>query len=108
MDEVVVGLASAIEALRAELTDALAQGRGSAMRFRLEPVEVTVQAVVTKQADGKVGWSVLGLGGGYESTRTQTLTLRLSPVWQEADGRPVADFTIADPDAGGDAFGAQG
>ena len=47
MDGVVVGLANAIEALRTELMDALAQGQSRGMRFQLEPVELTVQAVVT-------------------------------------------------------------
>lgn len=106
MDDVVVGLASAVEALRAELTEAMARGAHSSMRFRLEPLELTVQAVVTKQADGKIGWSILGAGGKYESAVTQTLTLRLSPVWHGPDGAVVDDVTIADEGPGGDTFGA--
>lgn len=103
----VVGLAAAIEALRAELTEAVGQGRGQGMQFQVEPVELTVQAAVTKEAGGRIGWSVLGLGGSWEAATTQTLTLRLAPVWKSADGTLVKDFTIAGAGPAGDAFGPQ-
>jgi len=105
VNNAVVGLASAIEALRAELTDAVDRGRDEPLQFRVEPVELTVQAVVTKGANGKIGWSVLGLGGSYESAATQTLTLRLAPLWKAADGQLTTDFTIAAAGAAGDTFG---
>jgi Trypsin-co-occurring domain 2 len=105
MDAAAVGLSAAIEALRAELTDALAQARDQGMRFRLDPIELTVQAVVTKEANGKIGWSILGLGGSYESAVTQSLKLRLTPIWQGPDGTQVDDFTIADLGSTGDSFG---
>jgi len=103
----VVGLAAAIEALRAELTDAVDRGRDESMQFRVEPVELTVQAAVTKEANGKIGWSVLGLGGSYDSVATQTLTLRLAPVWKTANGTLTTDFTIAVAGVAGDTFGPQ-
>jgi len=105
MDGIVVGLSNAIEALRAELMDALERGQSQGLRFRLEPVELTVQVVVTKEANGKIGWSVLGLGASYESARTHTLTLRLAPVWQEPDGAAVEDFTIAGTASAESSFG---
>jgi hypothetical protein len=102
----VVGLSAAIEALRAELTDAVEQGRDARMQFRMEPIELTVQAAVTKGANGKIGWSVFGLGSSYETAGTQTLKLRLTPMWQTPDGALTADFTIAGTGAAGDSFGA--
>jgi hypothetical protein len=94
-----IGLADAIEALREALTDAIEQGRSANMQFRVEPIELTLQAVVTKDANGKIGWAALGVGGTYESARTQTLTLRLRPVWRMSDGNLVEDFTVADQSA---------
>lgn len=107
VDGAVVGLAAAIEALRAELTDAVGRGRDEPMQFRVEPIELTVQAAVTKEADGKIGWSVLGLGGKYEAATTQTLTLRLAPMWRAADGGLTTDFMIAAAGEAGDTFGPQ-
>jgi hypothetical protein len=94
--EGIVGLAEAIEALRAELTEAVDQGREQGMQFRIEPIELTLQVVVSKDASGKIGWGALGVGGSYESARTQALTLKLRPVWRLNDGSLVEDFTIAD------------
>ena len=92
----IIGLAEAIEALRAALTEAIDQGKSASMQFKVEPIELTLQAVVTKDANGKIGWGALGIGGGYESGRTQTLTLKLRPVWRMRDGSVVEDFTVAD------------
>jgi len=48
----VIGLAGAIDARRTELADAVSRGQGERMRFRIEPIELSMQVVVTKQADG--------------------------------------------------------
>ena len=106
VDKAVVGLAAAIEALRAELTDVVKRGRDEPMQFRMEPIELTVQAAVTKEANGKIGWSVFGLGSSYEAAATQTLTLRLTPMWKAPDGALTTDFTIAGTGVAGDSFGA--
>lgn len=105
MNTVLVGLADAIEALRDELTHAMTQSEGQSMRFALEPVELTVQAAVTKDVNGRIGWSVLGVGGKYEAARTQTITLKLSPLWTTNDGVLTSDFTIASRSARGDTIG---
>lgn len=105
MDKAVVGLSEAIEALRDELTRAMAQGADSEMRFALDPIELTVQAVVTKGANGRVGWKVLEVGGSVEAASTQTLTLKLTPVWKAADGTLTRDFTIASAAAPADVIG---
>ncbi|MDN4646318.1 trypco2 family protein [Arthrobacter sp. PsM3] len=97
MPNVVVGLAEAIEALRSQLMQAAAAGDGQVMRFSIEPVELTVQLAVTKDADGKIGWEIFGVGGGYERVATQTLTLKLAPLWEREDGTLTPDFAIASP-----------
>jgi hypothetical protein len=96
MADATVGLADAIAALRRELLAAVAEGADAAMRFRLAPVELSMQVAVTKDAGGKIGWQVLGLGGSYSSAVTQTLALRLEPVWKQDGGAYTSDFTIAD------------
>ncbi len=104
-EEHVVGLAGAIEALRAELMDAVSRGQGERMRFRIEPIELSMQVVVTKQADGRIGWGALGIGGSYDAATTQTLKLRLQPLWELADGTVADDFTIADQQTAPQRFG---
>ena len=104
-DQALVGLADAIEALRAELMDAACRGWDQVMRFSIEPVELTVQVAVTKDAKGNVGWSIFGAGGGYEKVATQTLTLKLGPLWLQEDGTLTSDFVIASPAFEGDIVG---
>ncbi len=105
MDSPLVGLADAIEALRDGLTEAITRGEHKPMRLALEPIELTLQAVVTKGANGKIGWSVIGVGGKYDTARTQTVTLKLSPWWMKQDGTLTSDFAIASVGAAGDTFG---
>lgn len=104
MADVVIGLTEAIGALRRELLAAMSEGEEAAMRFRLAPVELSMQVAVTKEANGKIGWHVLGLGSSYSSGTTQTLKLRLEPVWRQDDGS-YTDFTIADQAAEAPSFG---
>ena len=96
MADVVVGLAEAIKALRTELLTAMDEGQDAAMRFRLQPVDLTLQVAVTKDAGGKIGWHVLGLGASYTSATTQTLGLRLEPLWLQASGEYTSDGLITD------------
>jgi len=96
MADVMIGLAEAITGLREQLLAAISDGQGSPMRFRLAPVELTLRIAATKGGDGKVGWSVLGVGGSYSSEMAQTLVLRLEPMWHQDDGSYAADFTIAE------------
>jgi hypothetical protein len=92
----IVGLADAIEALRSELAVAVDRGKYQRMRFRIEPIELTLQAVITTDAEGRIGWGALGIGGSYAAAQTQKLTLRLQPLWELTDGTVVEDFTVAD------------
>jgi len=56
-----VELSEAIEALRTALVAAWWDGQGRRVRFRLEPVEFTVQAGVTRMGRGAAGvrWHVM-------------------------------------------------
>lgn len=100
-----VGLAKAIWALRAELLEAINTGAGEWMRFSLNPIELTLQAMVTKDVDGKIGWKILEAGGRYESAVTQTVKLSLTPVWCRPDGTSTTNFTIAGDQPDGLTFG---
>jgi hypothetical protein len=96
MADIGVGLAGAIAALREELLAAMDAGTDAPMRFRLTPVELSLQVAVAKEGQGKIGWTVVGIGGSMSSQNTQTLKLRLEPLWRRDDGSYTADFTIAD------------
>jgi hypothetical protein len=95
MNEPVAGLADAIDALRAELAEALRRSVGDSIRFRLRPIELTIQAVVTRGGDGRVGWGVLGLGAKLESASTQLLKLELEPILETPTGS-ITDFVVTD------------
>ena len=89
-----VGLADALEALRAELASAHAAAGGTDIQFPIETLTVELKVGVTKKAGGKVGFSVpffgVGVGGeaGYDRETLQTVTLVLGgPL--DSEGRPV-------------------
>jgi hypothetical protein len=50
-----LGLPGAIESLRRDLTAAWWDGRNSRVKFRVEPVELTVQVGVTRTGKGSAG-----------------------------------------------------
>src|SRR3954451_22494523 len=104
-NDALVGLAEAIESLRSELMTAISEGKSKPMRFSLEPIKLTVQAVVTKDAEGKIGWQLIGAGASYEAARTQTVSLKLTPWWKAPDGTLTNNFTIAGAGASDDTFG---
>jgi hypothetical protein len=90
-----VGLTEAIEALRAALVAAWWDGRQRHVRFKVEPVELTMQVGVTRAGKGSAGirWHVLALGGerSREAVTTQTLRLRLAPVLFDDQGNVLAE-----------------
>jgi hypothetical protein len=87
-------LVKAIVALRADLEKAVAQGQGSAVQFGLGDIELTLQLVADKHADGKIGWSVLGVDAGAKAERTHVVKLMLQPRYRLPDGTYSADFTV--------------
>lgn len=100
-----VDLTEAIEALRAALVAAWWDGQRRRVRFKVEPVELTMQVGVTRAGRGSAGirWHVLALGGerSQESVMTQTLKLRLAPVLFDDQGNllAAAEQLISDSDA---------
>jgi hypothetical protein len=94
-DPVGVELSEAIEALRAALVRSWWDGRRGRVRFRMEPVELTVQLAVTRTDKGSAGvkWHVLNVGGerSKEAAATQTLVFRLAPVLFDAQGQPLPE-----------------
>jgi hypothetical protein len=88
-------LSDAIEALREALVRAWYDGRQRKVRFKIEPVELTVQVGVTKTGKGSAGikWHVLTLGGerSREAATTQTLKLRLTPVLFDDQGNALSE-----------------
>jgi hypothetical protein len=99
-----VELPDAIESLRADLAAAWWDGRRHRVRFRVDPVELTVQVGVTKTGKGAAGvkWHILTLGGerSKEVATTQTLKLRLTPVLFDDEGkmRPKDEQLVSDRD----------
>ena len=102
-----VGLPEAIESLRADLAAAWWDGKRRQVRFRVEPVELTVQVGVTRTGTGFAGvkWHVLTLGGqrSRDVAATQTLKLRLTPVLFDGHGDelPKEEQFISDRDGDG-------
>ena len=89
-----IGLADAIEMLRSEILEAQKKGAGAAVQFPIQTLTVQFKVGLTKQADGKVGFTVpfigaeLGVSGGLHQETTQTVTVELGPPI-DREGRPV-------------------
>ncbi|MDR7161736.1 trypco2 family protein [Arthrobacter sp. BE255] len=97
-----VDLAEAIEALRSQLNEAMEKSPETGLRFRPGPVELTVQAALTKNVVGKAGirWWLIEAGGeaSRQSAITQTLKISLQPVQVNPRGE-VVDALISGTDA---------
>jgi hypothetical protein len=89
-DEVRIPLASAIEALRGELVEAVRSSENEEIRFALGTVELELQVAVDKKFDGQAGikfWLVsLGAGGSRSSSDTQTIKLSLTAMRDTPQG----------------------
>ena len=98
-----LGLAEALEALRAELDAARLKAAGRDLQFPITQVTVELKAVVTRDAEGKAGFKVpfvnaeLGGSASRGSERVQTLTLVLGPPVDRM-GRPVKVASESDRD----------
>lgn len=101
-----VELGAALVALRDAFVEAMWDSQNSRVRFRIDPVELTVQVTATRSTVGSAGvkWHVLHIGGEKhrEAEATQTLKLRLMPVLFDAHGSqlPDSEQLISDRDDG--------
>ncbi|MGW0087086.1 trypco2 family protein [Streptomyces sp. NPDC003393] len=91
------GLAETIEALRAELTAAMARGDGHPLRFELGPVDIELALAITREGSGngglRFGVVSFGAAGKAAAETTHRLSLTLNPVTARGDGpvRVTAD-----------------
>jgi hypothetical protein len=87
-----IGLPEAIEAVRAELRRAVAQGEDQDIQFPVGELQLEFQVGVTREGtvDGKLRVWVLefGAGGSYAKESVQTVTLTLEPP-VDAQGQPI-------------------
>jgi hypothetical protein len=87
-----IGLRETIEALRDELSAAMASGKDAEIQFPVGEVQLEVNVGVTRTAEAKGGvrfWIVeLGGGGSRASESLQKVTVRLEPP-VDRSGAPV-------------------
>ena len=89
-------MAAAIRALRAELMAAWTDAQDKSLRFKVAPVELTLEVAVTWTGKGTAGikWWLLQAEGevSREKATTQTIKLTLDPVTLDAQGNVVSVF----------------
>ena len=87
---------AAIRAMRGELMAAWTDAQGQPLRFKVAPVELTLEVAVTWTGKGTAGikWWLLQAGGevSREKATTQTIKLTLDPVTLDAQGNVVGIF----------------
>jgi hypothetical protein len=87
-----LGLAETVQALRAELNEAVAASRGSGVQFLVGTVQLEIHVAVTREAgaSGKARFWVLEAGaeGKYSRESIQKVTVTLEPV--STDGEPIS------------------
>ncbi len=92
--EAVVGLAEAIESVRADLLAARASGEDADVRFPVQSVTIVLQVVATTDVDGKAGFKVpvvnveLGASASRKWENTSTVTVAFGPP-VDRSGAPV-------------------
>ncbi|KNE82401.1 MULTISPECIES: trypco2 family protein [Streptomyces] len=101
-----IELSEMIRELRRELTSAMADGEGRALRFEAGPVEVEAAVEVGREGggSGRVRFWVVEAGAEGRLTRaaTQRITVTLQPVRTDEDGRPAGPALIAGDEADGE------
>jgi hypothetical protein len=85
-----MGLSAALEGLREELESVWERGAGKTLRFRVNTVTLTLEAVARRETDGsgKIRWWLIEAGGGVTAGKetTQTLVLTLTPGVYDVQG----------------------
>jgi hypothetical protein len=100
-----LGLAEAIEAVRAQLREAQNAGRGSDVRFALGDIELEFVVDATKTAGGDASikvLSVLSLGGKGEIAKGETsrVNVKLTPIGVNGQPFEVSSPSKPRPDGG--------
>jgi hypothetical protein len=96
-----VGLADALEQLRAELSSAREKAAGTPMQFPIETLTVELKVGITQSRGGKAGFVVpfvgVELGGSAERSgeTLQTVTLVLGPPVDQ-HGNPIKVASVSD------------
>lgn len=95
VDPVGVGLADAINQVRAELEQAIMSGQGSPVAFRAGPVELEFEVAFTRTGgiNGGFQLSVLSLGAKHEKSAGTTHRIKVELTPADRDGR---DMLIGD------------
>lgn len=82
-----IGLPEAIQSLRAELSEAMKQGTGQELRFKVGPVELEFAVEVGREVGGSGGvkfWVVsLEAKGTVTTATTHRVKLTLTPITSE-------------------------
>ena len=100
-----IGLAEAIEIMRAEVIAAQQQANKADAQFPIQTLTIQLKVGLTKLADGKVGFRVpvvgaeLGVSGGLHQETTQTVTLQLGPP-VDRSGQPIMVSSATDTPKG--------
>ena len=99
--ELGIGLADAIEMLRAELLEARTRAAGSKIQFPVASMTVELKVAATRSAGGKAGFAIpvvnVQLGGtmGWQRDAMQTVTVTFgSPV--DDHGKPLQVVAVSD------------
>lgn len=86
-----ISLAEMIESLRHELQSSVESGKGQAVAFDVEKVELEIKVAVTRKAKGEggVAFWVVKAGANLEARRdtTHTFKLTLAPVVSASGAR---------------------
>jgi hypothetical protein len=90
-----IPLAKAIQDLRGELLQAVAEGQGKDLRFKLDPVELELSVGMTYKGGANAGvkfWVLeIGAKGEMERTGSHKLKLKLTPVDKSGNQFMVRD-----------------
>ncbi len=89
-------LVAAIETLREELSRAMQLSEKSKLRFKLAPIELTLQLVAKREVSGGLSWYILTAGGKAANETTQTLKLTLDPRLFSEDGTQFDGHVFTD------------
>ena len=97
MSDMLLPLNDVIRALRLELRDAYESSEDQEIRFELGPVEVEFSVVAKREGgpDGKIKFSVLGVGAElgasakFAGEQTQRIKLSLTPLLMKPGEEPT-------------------